>query len=195
MIRTGGYSKVPDRMLPDHLQQITLFTRATNNVSFCVAAAWKEPNGLKTKAISLGKYLTEADAALSAIGMLMEDLLPILSRVHHQRAEIVTESRSALATIQKTRYWPLPVITSIQRHTRRVEEEDGWVVLTWLPSSTDSEGYNIAHAAAQRAAKRQPGEIWSTSLSYVQQVVKQRWKRRKSINKHIRDARKSVTER
>lgn len=45
-----------------------------------MGAAWRERNGWETNVISLGKYLTEADASLAAIGMMMEHLLPILSK-------------------------------------------------------------------------------------------------------------------
>jgi len=51
-------------MLPDNPQQMALFVRATKDASFGVRAAWKERNGWETKAASLGKHLTEADAAL-----------------------------------------------------------------------------------------------------------------------------------
>jgi hypothetical protein len=81
--------------------------------------------------------------------MVMKDLLSILSRADHQRAEIVTESRLALTAIQSAKQWSLPTITDIKRQAGRVEEASGRVVLTWLSSSIDSEGYKIADAAAQ----------------------------------------------
>jgi hypothetical protein len=58
---------MPERMLPNHPQQTRLFMRATKDASFSVGAVWKERNGWKTKAASLGKHLTEVDAALFGI--------------------------------------------------------------------------------------------------------------------------------
>jgi hypothetical protein len=66
---------------------MTLFVRATKDASLGVGAAWKERNGWKTKAASLGKHLTEADASLFGISMVGKDLLSNLSRTNHERAE------------------------------------------------------------------------------------------------------------
>jgi hypothetical protein len=51
---------------------MTLFVRTTKNTSFGVGAAWKERDGWKTKAASLGKHLAETDAALFGITMLLK---------------------------------------------------------------------------------------------------------------------------
>jgi hypothetical protein len=153
MTRTHGYQQMAERMLPNHPQQMTLFVRATKDASFGVGAAWKERNGRKTKAASLGKHLTEVDAALFGIGMVGKDLLSNMSRTNHQCVEIVTNSRLALMEIQSTRYWVLPIITDIKRQARRVEEEGGRVVLAWLPSSNNCEAYKATSAAAHRAAR------------------------------------------
>jgi hypothetical protein len=93
---THGYQQMPERMLPDHPQQMTLFVRATKDASFGVGAAWKERNCWKTKVASLDKHPTEADAALFGNSMVGKDLLSNLSRANHQGAEIVTKSRLAL---------------------------------------------------------------------------------------------------
>jgi hypothetical protein len=188
--RTNGYLQMPGRMLPDHPQQMTLFVQTTKDASFGVGAAWKERNGGKTKAASLGKHLTEMDAALFEINMVGKDLLS-----NQQRAEIVTNSRLALTELQSTRNWVLPIITEIKRQAKRVEEEGGRVSLTWLPSSSKCEGYKAANAAAQRAARQQPKVMRSASLSFVKLTVKEKWKTTTKLNKHIQDARKSVAAR
>jgi hypothetical protein len=77
---THGYQQIPGRMLPDNPQQMTLFVRAAKDASFGVGAAWKERNCWKTKAASLGKHLTEADAALFGISMHAQ-----LGAADHQR--------------------------------------------------------------------------------------------------------------
>jgi hypothetical protein len=44
--------------------------------------------------------MSQPDAALFVIGMVMKDLLSILSRADHQHAELATGSRLALTAIQ-----------------------------------------------------------------------------------------------
>jgi hypothetical protein len=70
-IWTHGLSRMPIRMLPDHPLQTTLFVELAKDVSIGVGAAWKERDGWNTKAVSLGKYVTETDAMSSAIGMVL----------------------------------------------------------------------------------------------------------------------------
>jgi hypothetical protein len=97
--------------------------------------------------------------------------------------------------VQSTRQWALPITTKIKKQTKRVEEEGGRVILTWLPDNNTREGYKVADNAAERAARQQPREMRSASLSYVKQAVKKRWTPIIKINKHIRDAKKSVAAR
>lgn len=130
VLRLQDHSQMPERMLPDHPQQATLFIDARKDVSFGVGAAWKESNGWKTKAASLGKYVTESEAVLFAIDMVAKGLLPILSRTNQQRAEVVTKSKLALMEMQSTRQWALPITTKIKEQTERVEDEGGRVTLT-----------------------------------------------------------------
>ena len=69
------------------------------------------------------------------------------------------------------------------------------MVLTWLPNGREVEGYDIANAAAQRAARQQPKGMRQASLSYVKQAVQEKWKPRAKINKDIANAKKSVAAR
>lgn len=195
VIRTQGYSQMPQRMDPAHQQQLTLFVSTTKDVSVGLGIAWRERYAWKSKTSSLGNYITETDAALCAIGMGVKSLISILPRADHRRAEIATESRAALTAIQSSEQWLLPVITGIKRHAHGVEDEGGRVVLTWLSNCEDAEGYKIARAMAQRAAKQQPKDMRSASLSYVKQAIKERWKPTTKISKHIKDARESVAAR
>jgi ribosomal protein L30/L7E len=89
----------------------------------------------------------------------------------------------------------LPIVKDIKRKAERVEEEGGRVVLTWLSSGNNCEGYEIANAAAQRAARQQPKAMQSASLSFVKHAVKEKWKPTTRPNKHIQNARKSVAAR
>jgi len=127
--------------------------------------------------------------------MAGKDLLSNLLRTNHQRAEIVTDSRLALTELQITSNWALPIIKDIKRKAKQVEEESGRVVLTWLSSGSDCEGYKAANAAAQRAARQQPKAMRSASLSFVKQAVREKLKSTIRPNKHIQNARKSVAAR
>lgn len=69
------------------------------------------------------------------------------------------------------------------------------MVLTWLSNDEEVEGYDIANAAAQRAANQQPKEMRSASLSYLKQAIETRWKPRAKINKDIANAKKAVAAR
>jgi hypothetical protein len=195
VIRTQGYSSMPRRMSPDDSHQLTLFVSTIQDVSFGVSVAWKERGMWKTRVSSLGKHITEADAAVFAIDMVMENLVSILSKADHSTAEIVTESRIGLVAIRDREQWTLPIVTSIKRQAQRAEEAGGRVVLTWLPNDEEVEGYDIANAAAQRAARQQPKEMRSASLSYVKQAIEARWRPRAKIDKNIANAKKSVAAR
>lgn len=125
VVRTHAYSDVPGRMLPDHPRQLMIFVSATKDVSYGMEAAWRERHVWKTKASSLDKHVTAADAALFTVDMIMRDLIPTLSRADHCSAEIVTESRLALTAIETAEHWILPVITDIRRQTSKVEDAGG----------------------------------------------------------------------
>jgi hypothetical protein len=57
---------------------LTVFVSAARDTSFGVGAAWKEHSDWKTKAWSLGKYLTETDAVSFGIDMVVKSLLSLL---------------------------------------------------------------------------------------------------------------------
>ena len=86
----------------------------------------------------------------------------------------------------------MPIVASIKRQAQRVEEAGGRVVLTWLSNEEEVEGYEIANVVAQRAAKQQPKEMRSASLSYVKQAIEARWRPGAKIDKDIANAKKSV---
>jgi hypothetical protein len=121
VIRTHEHSRLPVRMLPGHPKQTTLSVETAKDVGFGVGAAWKARDGWKSKAMSLGKYLTEADAASFAIGIVLKDLPAILSRTDHRRAEIVTKSGTALTALQSSNPWALRTITVARRDVKRVQ--------------------------------------------------------------------------
>jgi hypothetical protein len=127
--------------------------------------------------------------------MAARDLISTLSRTNHSFAEIVTESRSGLTAVESSKHWVLPVVTSIKRQAQSIEDAGGRVVLTWLPNGKDVEGYEIANAAAQKAARQQPKEMRSASLSYVKQAIKEKWEPATKTNKNIADTKKSAAAR
>jgi hypothetical protein len=69
------------------------------------------------------------------------------------------------------------------------------VVLTWLSNDGDVEGYGIANAATQRAARQQLRKMRSTSLAYAKQAIETRWKPRTKVDEDIAKAKKSVAAR
>lgn len=139
--------------------------------------------------------LTETDAAVFAVGMALKELPSILSKTNHQTAEVVARSRLALAELQNPHPWVLSSITEAEAQARRVEEEDGAVALTWLPSSVSSNSYKVAGTTAQRAARQQPKVMRWASLLYVNRAIRARWKPTARLDDHVKDARKSVAAR
>jgi hypothetical protein len=182
-------------MLPDHPRQTTLFVETAKDVCFGVGVAWKARDGWKSKSMPLGRYITEAEAASFAISTALKDLPAIISRTEHRRAEIVTRSKLTLTEIQKAQPWARQAIIDVKRHAKRVEEEGGVVTLTLLSSSARSSGSKIANTLAQRAAKQPPKAMRSASLSYVKQAIREKWKPTVALDKHVKDARKSVASR
>ena len=123
--------------------------------------------------------------------MVTKNLVSTLSKADHSTAEIVTESRIGLVAIRDGEQWTLPIVASIKRQAQRVEDTGGRVTLTWLSNVKDVEGYDMANATAQRAARRQPKEMRSATMSYVKQAVEARWKLRAKVNDNIANAKKS----
>jgi len=194
-IRTHDQPRLPLRMLPGHPRQTTLFVEIAKDVCFGAGAAWKARDGWKSKAMPLGKHLTEVDAASFAISTVLKDLPAILSRTDHRRAEIVTRSRLVLTEIQDPHPWAQQTIIDVRRRAKQVEEAGGAVTLTWLSSSASSNGSKAASTVAQRAAKQPPKAMRSASLSYVKQAIREKWKPMEALDKHVEDARKSVASR
>lgn len=102
---------------------------------------------------SLGKYLTETDAALLGIDIVVKSLLSMLEGTNHRHAEISIRLRLALTAIENARHWTLPVITSIARHTRRIEEEGARIVLTWLADDRDKGGLQDSRRGGATSSK------------------------------------------
>lgn len=86
-------------------------------------------------------------------------------------------------------------MASIKRQAQRVEDAGGRVTPTWLPNDENVEGYDIAQAAAQRAAKQQPKKMLSASMSYVKQAAETRWKPKVNVNDNMAKAKKRVAAR
>ena len=194
-IRMHEHHRLPVRMLPNHPQQTTVFVEVAKDVGFGVGAAWKERDGWKSRAMPLGRYLTETDAASFAISMALECLPAVLLTTDHKRAEVVTRSRLAVEELQNTRPWTLRTIADVRRHAERIKGAGGAVAITWRPSNTSSNGGKKASLSAQRAAKQPAKAMRSASLSYVKQAARERWKPVTKLNRHIKDARKSVAAR
>lgn len=116
--RAQEYSRNPQRMPLDRLEQITQFLNTIKVVAFGTGAAWREWNSWEKKAIPLSRYLAEADAAVFVIAMVTKRLLPILSGLDHRCADIATEPKPALAAVQSAGPWALPMITATKKQAR-----------------------------------------------------------------------------
>lgn len=172
-----------------------MFVEVAKDVGLGVGAAWKERDGRKSRATPVGRYLTEIDAASFAISTASECLPTFLLKTNHRRAEVVTKSRLAVEELQNTRPRSLRTIADARRHAERNKREGTEVAITWLPSSTSSNGGKKASISVQRAAKQPAKAIQSALLSYVKQAVREKWKPVTKLNRHIKDARKSVATR
>jgi hypothetical protein len=89
----------------------------------------------------------------------------------------------------------LPIIKDIRRKAKQVKDEGGRVVLTWLSSGSNCEGCKAVNAAAQRITRQQLKEMRSVLLSFMKQTVREKWKPTTWLNKHVKDAKKSVAAR
>lgn len=186
---------MPVRMLPNNPQQTTISVETARDLGLGVGAAWRERDEWKSRTMSLARYVTETDAAVFAIGMVLKELPSILSKTSHRTAEVATKSGLALAEIQNPHRWVQSSITDAKVQATRVKEGGGALALTWLPSSVSSNGYKTASTTAQRAARQQPRAMRSASLLYVKRAIRARWKPATKLNEHVKDTRKSVAAR
>ena len=67
--------------------------------------------------------------------------------------------------------------------------------MTWLSNSASSNSSKAASTVAQQAAKQPPKAMRSVSLSYVKQATREKWKSIATLDKHVKDTRKSVASR
>ena len=67
--------------------------------------------------------------------------------------------------------------------------------MTWFSSSACSNGSKIASTVVRRAAKQPLKAMRSASLSYVKQAIRDKRKPMTTLDKHVKDARKSVASR
>jgi ribonuclease HI len=177
------------------LDQITLFTDSAEGPTFGAGIAWKEDNHWKTKTTPLGRYLTILEAELFAIHMAIREARPAMTRTDHRRLEIRSDSQQALKAIANAGHWTLPVIKNIYRQIGQMQANGDTIRLSWVQAHEGIEGNEISDIAAKRAARQQPREMRSASLSYVMKCVGNKWQRSKKLNKHIGNGKKSVTTR
>jgi hypothetical protein len=167
MIRTYGQPHMALRMLAGYPRQTTIFVETAKDICFGAGAAWKARDGWKSKAMPLGKYLTEVDSASFAISTVLKYLPVILPRTEHPRVEMMTRLRLVLTKIQDPHPWAQQTIINVRRYAKQAEEAGGAVTLTWLSSSASSNGSKASSTVAQRAAQQPPKAMRSAWLSYV----------------------------
>jgi hypothetical protein len=145
--------------------------------------------------VPLGKYLTIVDTELFAIYIAVKEARPTTIRMGYQRVEIVSDSQQALTSIEKARHWSTPIIKNIYHQIGELQAQGSTLRLSWIPAHTGIKGNEVADAIAKQAARQQPREMRSASISYVLKCIKSKWQRLKKLNKHIGNGKKAVTAR
>lgn len=73
------------------------------------------------RTMSPGRYLTETDAAVFAIGIVLKELHSSFFKTSNRNAEVVTKLRLALVEIQNPHYWVLSRITDAKVQAKRAK--------------------------------------------------------------------------
>jgi len=94
-----------------------------------------------------------------------------------------------------TTLWARQTNIDVRRRAKQVEEAGCAVTLIGLSSSASSNGSKVASMVAQRAVKQPPKAMRFASLSYVKQAIREKWMPMAALDKHVKDARKSVASR
>ena len=108
---------------------------------------------------------------------------------------IVSASRGALAAISGATLWLSPLVGDTVSQTKQMRSKGCTLRLVQVPEDEFIEGLSAARIAATRAARRQPRQLRSASLTYVQQSVRETKPTVAKVNKYLGDSRKSTTAR
>jgi hypothetical protein len=190
---------VSQRTDQEQTQVLTLFAASadarTQNKNFGAGVAWLDKSRWRTRSTPLGRYLTAIDADLFAISGAIKEAGAILRKEEMREVDIVSASRGALAAISGANYQISPLVGNNVAQVKQLRSQGYTLRMVQAPEDGSTEGMTAAHASANQAARRQPQQLRSASLSYVQQSVRETKPTVAKMNKYLGDSRKSVTAR
>jgi len=143
----------------------------------------------------LGRYLTTVDVELFAISSATGEADLILRKQEMQHVDIVSVSQEAIAAIDGATLRIPPLVGDIVSQSKQMRSKGCTSKLVQVLEEEDIEGLSAARNATTRAVRRQPRQLRSTSLTYMQQSVRETKPTVAKINKYHGDSRKSTTAR
>lgn len=118
-----------------------------------------------------------------------------LRKEEMREVDIVSASRVALATLSGANYQMSPLVGDTIAQSKQLRNQGYTLRMVQAPEDESIEGLNTARVSANQAARRQPSQLRSASLSYVQQSVRETKPTLAKMNKYLGDSRKSATAR
>jgi hypothetical protein len=106
--------------------------------------------------------------------------------------DILSASQGALAAVFWATPWKSPLVRDTITKSEQLRNHGCTLKLVQAPDDEETEGMNAVRTIATRAARRQPRQLRSASLSYVQQRVRETKPTVAKINKYLGDLRKSA---
>jgi hypothetical protein len=189
----------PQRTSEEQTEALTLFVASADarneNKTLGTGVAWLDKGYWRTRSTPLGRYMTTIDAELFAISSAAREAALILRKQEARQVDIVSASRGALAATSGATLWISPLVGDTLSQTMQMQSKGCTSRLVQVPDDEDIEGVSAARIAATQAARRQPRQLRSASLSYVQQSVRGTKPTVARINKYLGDSRKSATAR
>lgn len=189
----------PQRTSEEQTEALTLFVASADardeNKNFGAGVAWIDKGHWRTRSTPLGRYLTTIDAELFAISSAAREAGLILRKQEMRRVDIVSVSRGALAAISGATLWVSSLVGDTVSQAKQMRSKGCTLRMVQVPEDEDTEGMNAARIATIKAARRQPRQLRSASLSYVQQSVRGTKPTVAKMNKYLGDSKKSTTAR
>jgi hypothetical protein len=106
--------------------------------------------------------------------------------------DILSASQGALAAVFWATPWKSPLVRDTITKSEQLRNHGCTLKLVQAPDDEETEGMNAVRTIATRAARRQPRQLRSASLSYAQQRVRETKPTVAKINKYLGDLRKSA---
>lgn len=198
-VESNDPDPTPERTTQEQTEVLTLFAASADaraqNRSLGVGVAWRGQDRWKVKGTSLGRYLTTIDADLFAISSAVKEASSIV--LHHgaRHVEILSASPGALATISRSTAWAPPLVGDIRARSEQLRNQGCTLNMIQTPGDKEAEAMGAACNTAMQAARRQPRQLRSASLSYVHQSVRETKPALAKMNKYLGDSKKSTTAR